>query len=191
MGSDLQLQFCPECFPLFKASEELLKNAHDNRIHADSLFLRPLLKSLSGFSSDVKKLRVREWQARFAGLGNLRLFSVDVRESKQYYSRQIALDAGFFCHCLAEFNGKSECDSGTVFGPSLTLAIDLPGCFLCCQRAPLLQATPRFIVMRASANMDLNRMSFSTTLLADSLFDPSGCRPGPEIYSLLLPFEGI
>ena len=136
MGSDFQLQFCPECFPLFKPSEELLKNAHDNRIHADSLFFRPLLKRLSSFSADVKKLRVREWQAGFAGLRDLRVFLMDVRESKQYYSGQIAINARFFCHCLAELNGKSECDSSPVFGPSLTLAIDLPFVFLFCQRAP-------------------------------------------------------
>ena len=59
----------------------------------------------------MKKLRVREWQARFAGLRNIQVFSVDMRDSKQYYSGHIALDARFFCHCLAEFNGKSECDS--------------------------------------------------------------------------------
>lgn len=84
----------------------------------------------------MKKLRVREWQARFAGLRNLRLFSVDVRESKQYYSRQIALDAGFLCHSLAEFNGKSECDSSPVFSPPLTLAIDLLFFFFTAKKTP-------------------------------------------------------
>jgi hypothetical protein len=130
MGSDFRLHFCPECSAPFQTSEELLKNAHDNCIHANPLFLGPMLKGRSSFSPDVKKLRVREWQARFAGLPNLRVVSVDMRESKQNYSRQIALDPRFLCHCLAEFNGKSECDSSSVFGPSLTLAIDLPVFYL-------------------------------------------------------------
>ena len=125
---------------------------------------------------------------------NLRVFSVDMRESKQYYSGQIALDARFLCHCLAEFNGKSECDSSPVFGPSLTLAIDLPFFFLYCQRVPLLQATPRFIVMGESANMDLKRMCFST--FAQLRWPTAYSTPvvvnlvPTSRYSLLLPFEG-
>src|SRR5579859_2137818 len=84
-----------------------------------------------------------------------------MRESKQYNSGQIAHDARFFCHCLAEVNGKSECDSSPVFGPSLTLAIDLPVCFLYRQRAPLYERRPNSFVVGASANIDLKRMCFS------------------------------
>jgi hypothetical protein len=61
MGSDFRLQFCPECSAPFQTPEELLKNAHDNCIHANPLFLGPMLKGSSSFSPDVKKLRVREW----------------------------------------------------------------------------------------------------------------------------------